>query len=75
MISLRILEHQEGGADQLMAEVHGGSFHKLQAVLIHDNAHSILLKHTESRTEWTRDGTELIGLIDNKESNEASVKQ
>lgn len=46
MISLRILEHEEGGPDQFLAEVHSGSFHKLQAVLIHDNAHSSLLKHS-----------------------------
>lgn len=46
MIRLRVLEHEEGGADQLLAEVHSGSFHKLQAVLIHDNAHSSLLKHS-----------------------------
>lgn len=48
MISLRILEHQEGGADQLLGEVHRGSFHELQTVLIHDNAHPSLLKHTEN---------------------------
>lgn len=45
MIGLRILEHEEGGADQLLGEVHSGSFHKLQAVLVHNDAHSSLLKH------------------------------
>lgn len=49
MISLRILEHLEGRANQLLAEVHRGSFHKLQAVLVHDNAHSSLLKHSEEQ--------------------------
>ena len=49
MISLRILEHLEGGADQLLGEVHSGSFHKIQAVLVHDDAHSSLLKHSENR--------------------------
>lgn len=44
MISLRIFEHLESGADQLLGEVHSGSFHILQAVLIHDHAHSSLLK-------------------------------
>lgn len=46
MIGLRILEHEEGGADQLLAEVQSGSFHKLQAVLVNDDAHSSLLKHS-----------------------------
>lgn len=65
MISLRVLEHEEGGADQLLAEVHCGSFYKLQAVLIHNNAHSSLLKHSKG---WMQEGTELIGLKDNKET-------
>lgn len=51
MISLRIFEHLESGADQLLGEVHSGSFHILQAVLIHDHAHSSLLKQAESRAE------------------------
>lgn len=51
MISLWVLENLEGGADQLLGVVHSGPFHKLQAVLIHDYAHSSLLKHSESRAE------------------------
>lgn len=46
MISLGILEHLEGGADQFLGVVHRGSFHKLQAVLIDDYAHSSLLKQS-----------------------------
>lgn len=46
MISLRILENLEAGADQLLAKVQRGSLHKLQAVLVHDNADSSLLKHS-----------------------------
>lgn len=61
MISLRVLEHKESGADQLLAEVHGGSFNKLQTVLIHNDAHSSLLKHPESRAP-------LIRLIDSQET-------
>ena len=52
MISLRVLQHLEGGADQLLTEVHSGSFDKLQAVLVHDNPHPSLLKHSESKAEW-----------------------
>lgn len=48
MISLGILEHLESGADQLLGEVHSGSFHKLQAVLIHNNTHSSLIDQSES---------------------------
>lgn len=51
MISLGILQHLEGGADQLMGVIHCGSFHKLQAVLIHDNSHPSLLKHPEQRAQ------------------------
>lgn len=56
MISLGILEHLEGGADQLLGEVDSGSFHKFQAILIHNYTHSSLLEHSESKT-----GAYLIG--------------
>lgn len=49
MIGLGILEHLEGGADQLLGVVHSGSFHKLQAVLIHNNSHSSVIEQSESR--------------------------
>lgn len=45
MISLRVLQYLKGGANQLLTEVHSGSFHELQTVLIHDDAHSSLLEH------------------------------
>lgn len=51
MIGLGILEHLEGGADQLIGVVHRGSFHKLQAVLIHNDAHPSLLKQPDNRIE------------------------
>lgn len=54
MISLGILKYKEGGADELLGEVQGGSFHKLQAVLIHENAHSFLLKQSENRAGANR---------------------
>ena len=54
MISLGILEHLKGGADQLLGEVQRGSFHKLQTVLIHEDAHSSLLKNSESKAEQNR---------------------
>lgn len=60
MISLGILEYEEGGADQLLGVVQRGPFHKLQAVLIHDNTHSPLLKHSERRGESMQEGTQLI---------------
>lgn len=57
MVGLGVLEHLEGGADQLVGVVHRGSFHKLQAVLVHDNAHPSLLKHPETRTGSIKEGT------------------
>lgn len=62
MVGLGILEHLEGGADELLGEVHGGSFHELQAVLIHDDTHSSLLKHSESRAHVRHKRTHLIKL-------------
>lgn len=59
MISLGILEHLEGGADQLLGEVDSGSFHKFQAILIHNYAHSSLLEHSERKRGRT--GAYLIG--------------
>lgn len=49
MIRLRVFEHLEGGADQLLTEVHSGPLHKLQTLLVNDDAHSPLLKHSESK--------------------------
>ncbi len=63
MISLGILEHLEGGADQFLGIVQGGPFHKLQAVLVHEDPHSSLLKQSENRAEWMQGGINLIGLI------------
>lgn len=68
MISLRIFQHLEGGANQLLAKVHSGSFHKFKAVLVHDNTYSFLLKHSESRAQWMQVGRELIKLLDNKKT-------
>lgn len=48
MISLWVLEHLEGGANKLLTEVHRGSFHKFQALLVHNNANSSFLKHSET---------------------------
>ncbi len=62
MISLGILEHLEGGADQFLGVVYCGSFHKLQAVLIDNNAHSSLLKQSEGGAEWMQEGMDLIGI-------------
>lgn len=64
MICLRILEDLESRADQLLAEVHSGTFHKLQAVLIHNDAHPSLLEHPEMqnrqetgeyRNDWSKE--------------------
>lgn len=52
MISSGILEHLEGGTDEFLAEVHRGSFHKLQAILVHNDPHSVLLEHSESTEMW-----------------------
>lgn len=46
MIRLRVFEHLEGGADQLLTEVHSGPLYKLQTLLVNDDAHSPLLKHS-----------------------------
>lgn len=53
---LRVSEHQEGGADELPAEVKRGSFHKLQTLLVYYHAHAVLL---ENPAEVRRHGQRL----------------
>ena len=58
MVCLGVLQHLEGGADQLMSIVQCRAFHKLQAILVHNDPYPSLLKHPEKKMGCSRKSLE-----------------
>lgn len=45
MFCLRVPEHLEGGADELLTEVDRCSFYKLHTVFVYNHGHTVLFKN------------------------------
>lgn len=57
VFGLRVSEHLEGGADELLTKVKRRSFHKLQTLLIYYHSHAVPLEnpagvHTDKETQF-----------------------